>query len=361
MLNILFVIDRLHTGGTEKQLYELIKGLDESRIQVHVCVLNTPGGTFFDRLNVPKIALAFTRFYHPSIVYDIKHLSEYIRKNRIEIVQTFFQDSTLLVALTRPFHSAKLIGSFRDLGFWRTMAQNLKMRLAYPMYSGFIANSQAAKDYVVKVDGITAEKIQVIYNGFDLKQLDGMVKRTLEPPVVGIVANLNRSVKRVQDFVYAAALVHEQMPDVQFSVVGGGHLETDLEQLAKSLGLSDHIKFVGMIENPLEMVTEWSVGVITSETEGFCNALLEYMACGLPVVATDTGGNPELISDGENGFLVPVDMPAKLAEQILVLLNDSSLSAKMAENNLLKISGHFSVASMLDTHCDYYRRLLCRK
>lgn len=359
MVNILYLIDSMHTGGTERQLYELIQGLDKKEFNVHVCVLNAFGGLYYERLEVPKFRLSFNSFCRPSLLKNVYALNAYIRKHNIDIVQSFFQDPTLLAALTKPFHKARLIGSFRDLGFWRKPSENLKMRMAYPMYTGFIANAQAVKDFVVEVDRIPAEKIQVIYNGFDTRQLDGLVCKPSEPPIVGIVANLNRPVKRVQDFVAAAALVHRELLEVRFCVVGSGHLQPELEQLAESSGLSGMIEFAGMIDNPLEKVAEWSVGVITSETEGFCNAIIEYMACGLPVVATDVGGNPEIISDGNNGSLVPVAAPDKLAEQILRLFADHNLRGKMSANNSQEITRLYSVGSMVETYRSYYRQLLC--
>jgi len=361
MTNILYLIDNMHTGGTERQLYELIQNLDHQAFKTHVCILHSSGGSYFDQLDVPKFCLSFVRFYSPSIVQNVYKLSRYIRNNKIDIVQSFFQDPTLLAALTKPFHKAKLIGSFRDLGFWRTKTENLKMRLAYPLYSGFIANSQAVKDHVVKVDKIPAEKIQVIYNGFDVRQLDSLTCKPAEPPIVGIVANLNRPVKRVQDFVEAAALVHKQRSDVRFCVVGTGDLQPGLEQLAQSLGLKDNIEFTGLLDNPLERVAKWSVGIITSKTEGFCNAIIEYMACGLPVVATDAGGNSEIIISGENGALVPVASPQDIANQLVDLLNPKNKNThkKIAENNVRKIEHEFSISSMVDGHSDYYHRLLC--
>ena len=274
MINILYLIDNMHTGGTERQLYELIKGLDGDEFKVHICILNATGGSYYQRLDVSKFSLSFTSFYRPSLLRAVYALTSYIRKNNINIVQTFFQDSTLLAALTKPFHKAKLIGSFRDLGFWRKSSENLKMRMAYPAYSGFIANSQAVKDYVVKVDRIAAEKIQVIYNGFDFQQLAGLVCKPAQPPIVGIVANLNRPVKRVQDFVEAAALVHQQFPAVRFCVVGGGHLQSGLEKLAQSLGLSGSIEFTGVIDNPWREFPNGVLGSLLQRQRVFATLLL---------------------------------------------------------------------------------------
>lgn len=357
MLKILYLIDKMQPGGTELQLLQLISGLDRNQFQPHLCVLNLPGGKLYDQLDIPKFSLSFRRFSHPSIIRDIRQLTTYIRRNQIDIVQTFFQDSTLLAALTKPFHRAKLIGSFRDLGFWRRPSENLKMRLAYPMYTGFIANSQSVKQQVVKVDGIDSEKIQVIYNGFDSSRLEQFRVCPVDPPCVGIVANLNRPVKRVQDFIKAAALINSAKSEVRFCVVGGGYLHPELERLAATLGIADLVEFTGFIDDPLQKIATWRVGVITSESEGFCNAIIEYMACGLPVVATDVGGNSELIVEEINGYLVPSDKVDVLAAKIVFLLNNDHLCSGIEKRNTEKVAQQFSVKSMIEHQSNYYQKL----
>lgn len=351
---ILYLIDRLHTGGTEGQLIALINGLDRERFEPHVGVLNLPGGCHFDTLGVPKFSLSFNSFHHPSILKSVWRLVRYIRKQRIQLVQTFFQDPFLLAALSKPFHRARLIGSFRDMGFWRTRQQTVKMRLAYRAFDGFIANSIAVRDQFVAADRLDPAKFAVIYNGFDPASIPPRSAERPSPPVVGIVANLNRPVKRVEDFVAAAALVHRQMPEVRFCVVGGGHLQPELEQQARDLGLGKAIDFTGLVDEPLRYISKWSVGVITSETEGFCNAIVEYMACGLSVVATSGGGNPELVKEGVSGFLVPVRTPEVLAQRIVTLLNDPACVAEMGSSNAATIRDRFNLQDMVDRHQQQY-------
>ena len=127
---------------------------------------------------------------------------------------------------------------------------------------------------------MTHRKIEVIYNGINTgSQLaQDQYPPDAGKPIVGIVANLNRPVKRVQDFVLAAARVHCAMPNTRFVVVGDGWLRLYLEDLSRSLGLGAALTFMGLVKSPMEIIDRFSVGVITSETEGFCNAMLEYMA-----------------------------------------------------------------------------------
>ncbi len=357
-LNILYIIDRLAHGGTEKQLLHLLEGLDRKTYTPHICTLK-PLGDFEETLQLPAFHLPFTSFTQPSLPLIVKGLVRYIRSNRIDIVQTFFQDPCVLGALSRPFHQALLVGSFRDLGFWRTQLESFKMRAAVKAYTGFIANSLAVKRHFAQKDRIKSDKIEVIYNGVDVPRFPERAEHptTGQPPVVGIVANLNRPVKRVQDFIALATIVLQQRPEVRFMVIGDGHLRTKMENLASSQGVAEAITFVGRLSDPLPYLSTFAVGVITSETEGFSNAILEYMACGIPVVATATGGNLEVVDNGKNGFLVPVGDVKQLASRTLQVLQEP-INEQIGKENKIKVQRKFSLPRMIKIHEQYYQALI---
>jgi glycosyltransferase involved in cell wall biosynthesis len=359
---ILFLIDQIALGGTEKQLLELIRNLDQHRIQPHLGVLHD-GAPGLTKQPLPTLCLDFRAFHHFSIARSISKLSRYIRRHQIQIVQSYFQDPTLLAALSRPFHQAMLVGSFRDLGFWRNYRETLKMRAAYSAYHGFIANSRSVKSHFVETDGIDPAKVEIIHNGIPIGMQSGMSlpDSANKAPVVGIVANLNRPVKRVQDFIRAAAVVHRNCPGTRFEIIGDGHLRASLEELSRSLNLSDVLSFKGLVDNPMECIRRFRIGVITSETEGFCNAILEYMACGVPVVATATGGNLELVRENENGFLIPVADIEMLAQRISFLLLRSDICIQMGEVNFRNAEKEYSVSKMVTRHAAYYHKLLNRR
>jgi glycosyltransferase involved in cell wall biosynthesis len=357
-INVLYLIDSLTHGGTERQVAELIRNLDPKLVLPHLCTLK-PSSGIFDELDVPKMCLGFTSFGSISIVGVLRNLSRIISENRIGIVQTFFQDPFLLAALIKPFHRIKLIGSFRDLGFWRTNAESRKMRFACSFFDGFIANSQAVKNHFALQDRLPPDRIKVIYNGFDISTIPfPRFHSPIASNVVGIVANLNRPVKRVQDFVKAAAIVYEKLPDTTFIIVGGGHLQPELEALATQLGVNHCTTFTGMVPNPLDFIASFSVGVITSETEGLCNAVIEYMACGEPVVATRVGGNPELVTEYVNGYLYEPGDSDELAAAIIHLLASKEEKERIGLNNRTKIVEQFSVQSMVRQTELYYQTVL---
>ena len=333
--------------------------MNQDRFSLYLCTLHRSHQNI-DMNCVRRLLLEFKSFQHPSIIGCLATLVHYIKKYRIQIVHTYFQDPTLLAAISRPFHNARLVGSFRDLGFWRNYKETLKMRIAYHAYSGFVANSKAVKDHFVQFDGVAPDKIEIIYNGISAVKLkqQGSANLKNESPIIGIVANLNRPVKRVQDFIHAAAMVRRARPEARFFVVGDGHLRPELEALSKTLGLAEALTFTGLVQNPFEIICGFDVGVITSETEGFCNAILEYMACGVPVVATAVGGNFELVRDGENGFLVPVGEVKWIAEKIEMLLRDDALRARMREANMQRVAIDFTLSKMVANHESFYGKIL---
>jgi len=356
-INVLYLIDSLTHGGTERQVAELIRNLDRKVIRAHLCTLK-PSSGLYEELDIPKECLSFSSFGSTSLIGVLLRLSGFIRNNRINIVQTFFQDPFLLAALVKPFHNIKLIGSFRDLGFWRNSSESRKMRFACRFFDGFIANSQAVKEHFASRDNLPADKIEVIYNGFDCSAIPAFrPDNALASKVVGIVANLNRPVKRVHDFIAAAAIVSKEITDVSFVIVGGGHLQQELETMAAELGIAGKTTFTGMVTDPLQYVKNFSIGVITSETEGFCNAIIEYMACGVPVVATRVGGNPELLEDGVNGFFCQPGDYAKLADVIIRLLESPEIRQRIGAENRTRIIQCFSIDSMIRHTESYYLSL----
>jgi len=129
------------------------------------------------------------------------------------------------------------------------------------------------------------------------------------------VANL-RAVKGIVDFVHAASQLRMRHPEAHFVVVGRGPEEERLRRLASELGMDEVLHLLGMRTDVPELLQIFDVGVLSSHFESFSNSIMEYVAAGLPVVATDVGGVREILHDGENGFVVPPRNPAAMAARL---------------------------------------------
>ena len=234
-----------------------------------------------------------------------------------------------------------------------------------------MANSQAVKRVVQQHEHVAAEKISVIYNGFvaspEKHSVAAEVFRRLGAiegsPIIGMVANI-RPIKRIDALIEAFAIVHGNFPLARLAIVGdydskqGEVVQERLAILANQLGVGDYVTFTGGVEDPMSYVSQFSVAVLCSESEGLSNSLIEYMQAGRPIVCTDTGGNPELIQDGFNGFLVPVGNANALADRLIDLLSNGSLAQRLGDAARESVLSTCSLSRMVNEQMACYDEVL---
>jgi glycosyltransferase involved in cell wall biosynthesis len=362
-----FLIDRLSlpSGGTEGQLVHLLEGLDRDRFAPYLYCLS---GSEWLR---ERTALAPTRVLelHVSrrlgLLWDIGRFARLLRSDRIALLQTHFRDANLVgVLAARQAGRPLIVSTRRGVPYWHGRGELWLLRRINRFVDCFLANSVATRDRFAAEEGFPLARTEVIYNGLDaarfryseatratrraeLKVLEGEL-------LVGIVANL-RPVKGVDDFVRAAAIVQAQEPRARFVVVGQGAQAQALRTLADSLGLGDRIAFLGARADVPQLLCAFDVGVLASHFESFSNAILEYLACGLPVVATQVGGAAEVVQ-AQHGFLVPPKSPPALAERILQTLRWPGGPRALRRGESLPDG--FGLAGMVRAHEALYSRLI---
>lgn len=358
-VKILFCIDKLLRGGTELQLAGLIEHLDPAQYQVYLLTIKpsppelTPGNCTHLAWNVPKL-------FSPSGIAALIRLVRFLRAEKIDIVQTFFQDSTLFAGIAAFIARIRVrIACFRDLGFWLTPKQKFALGYIYKTMSGFICNADIVRGHFSNVFNLSPEKMQVIRNGVDVASL-AYVEHPGPCQHIGIVGNMTRPVKRTDLFIKAAGIVNRVHPNITWHILGDGHLRPELEQLAKDNDVFNRIIFAGRIDNIPEYLEKLEIGVICSDSEGLSNALIEYMFKGVASVATDVGGNPELIKHEETGLLVPPDKAPALAEAITRLIEQIPLRQQLARKARVKIANEYSWDHCIKMHTWFYNQLLQR-
>ncbi len=351
---ILFCIDTLARGGTELQLTGLIHRLDRDRYEPVLCTLK-PSPVEMAPENCRHLALDVPRLLNPAGIKAMWRLSKKLKAEKFDVVQTFFQDSTLFAGTAARLAGVPVrLACFRDLGFWRTPRQEMLLRRVHPLMTGFLANSEVVKDHFVATDNINPDRVQVIYNGIDVDSLP-FVDHEGPTLNIGIVGNLNRRVKRTDLFIEAAAVVAADHPEITWHILGDGALRNDLQTKAIKAGLGDRVKFVGRVVDVPSHLAKLQVGVNCSDSEGFSNALLEYMFKGCAVVATDVGGNAEAVRSGETGLLVPAGDVFALAEELKRLVEDVSLRRRLADNARRFVENNFNWDRCVAAHEAVYR------
>ncbi len=364
-IKIMFLIDATETdkAGTEGQLLKIISHLDKEKYECHLgCFENTEWLRSSD-LDINIFVIGTQSFHNPRMYYGLIKYIKYLRSNDIDIIHAFFPTSITVGVLFSKLAGTKcIISSRRDMGFWYTPFLKYFIRFSNRFVDRFLVNSEEVKKKVWKEEKVCTEKIDVIYNGiekplFDKQKTSENIRTKLEIPrdffVVGTVANLNRHVKRIDVFIDSAKYILSKINNVVFIIIGDGHLRNKCEVRSKSLGISDNVFFLGSTTNVCEYISIFDVAVNSSDSEGLSNAVLEYLTMGIPTVATNVGGNSEIIKHLQNGLLVQPGNPREIAEAIIKILKDEKLRKYMSLN-AKEYSKIFSIESMINNYEKYY-------
>jgi len=373
--NVLLMIDDLCLGGAERQLVELAKGLDKERFRVTVVTLY-PGQPLERELEGQEGIRLFSLNRKGKFDFGILlPLVRLLRREKIHVIQpflspaTFFGLTAALLARVPVRVVTERCGVRRDT----KLGENL-YRFAEDRLTRFadvaVANSESGREFLVS-RGIGADKTRVIYNGVNSERvttseaevaaLRASLGIAAEAPVIGIVASLTAP-KDFPTFLRSVRIVRDSVPSARFLIVGDGPLRLELEQMASRLGLADSVLFAGHQMRVAPFIGGFDVAVLSScDYEGCSNYLLEAMGLGRPVVATDIGGNRELVRHGEAGLLVPPRDPAALAAAVLTLLDDSALASRLTDAARERLRVGFSVPTMVRQYEQLYEELLQKK
>jgi len=198
----------------------------------------------------------------------------------------------------------------------------------------------------LQVCGIPASKIRTIYEGIDLslypRRKREKVRSPEKPVVVGTVAHLSAE-KGLQYLIEAAGLIPDVRKRVRFVIVGDGACREQLCRFAEDRGLADIFDFVGFHPTTSQFVKSFDIFALPSLSEGLSSAILEAMASSLPIIATQVGGIPELVTDGENGLLVSPGDPVALAGAIKRLVDNPEEAWQMGEYGRDRMEQRFTV------------------
>ncbi len=367
-IRILYCIDSVESdAGPDRQLAEMIRHLDKDRFEVHLCCVRNSARMDELAEHCTPVLMPMDSIYTWNGLRQVRRLRRYINEHGIDIVQTFMVKANLLGCFAaRRSRCRVLLSSRRNTDYWITPFYRWLYRYMNRFTTRLVANSERVKQTIIEVEGVASEKVDVLYNGVDTARYapgsgDPAVARSLGVPdharVVGIVANL-RPVKDHALFLQAAKRVSEQIEQAAFLLVGTGPLRDELARLADELGIADRVFFSdGRGEVP-DHLSRMDVACLTSRTEGFSNAILEYMAAGLPVVATDVGGNGEALENGVSGYLVEDREPDALARPVVELLTDGAKREQMGRAGLERCRKMFDIRRAVRRYEEYYASLV---
>lgn len=232
----------------------------------------------------------------------------------------------------------------------------------YSQVDCFLAISRAVRDRLV-ADRIPSSRIEIVHEGVDVARIVSLPHGNLHAalflpthsPIVGAIGALVDQ-KAHHALVEAAAVVVKEVSDVRFVILGEGELRPQLEKQIKHLHLERHVFLAGFRPDVLELLKDVDVFALSSTHEGMCTSLVDAMAAEKPAVATAVGGVPEVLADGETGFLVPPRDVRALATRIVQLLKDQALRARMGRAGLARARRLFTVERMVEETAAAYER-----
>lgn len=359
--HILFIIDELcEIGGAELVLFNIVRLLPKSLFRCSLITFRTNDEVDLADVGCPVHVLQLGRTYDWNAIKVARKIRRFIEHENVSIVHTFFETSDLWAGpIAKLGSDVVLISSRRDLGILRSWKHRLGYKLVRNVYDSVLAVSPQVREFCIQQDGLDPQRVQTLFNGVDTDSIQKAVPRSVmrqrmnvpeNVPVVVTVGNIRR-VKGIDVLIEAAALVARRMPETLFLVAGRKSEEEhcrELETRIAALGLGNNFKLLGSCRSDeiFSILRMSDVFCLPSRSEGFSNALIEAMACGLPCVATDVGGNREVLSH-EAGFLVPNENAAKLAEALLRVLSDAKLSREMGDCGAKIVEERFTTQAMM--------------
>lgn len=373
---LLLVTRSLEVGGTERHLTQIAPRLAARGFDVSLYCLSLRGGQMVEvegtdvRLCGPVPGASSGIAATVSLATGALGLVPEMLQQRPDIAHFFLPHAYLAGSLAALLTQVPVrIMSRRCLNHYQSKHPRLA-RLEHRLHasmSAILGNSQRVLGDLVG-EGVQPGKAGLIYNGIDTARFSGPFDRAAaraklgissDATVLTIVANLARY-KGHSDLLQGLAAVRDRLPTGWVLLAAGrddGALAS-LHQEAEALGLSQHVRFLGLRRDVEDLLRVSDIGILASHEEGFSNALLEGMAAGLPMVATDVGGNAEAVIDGVCGAIVPARDPRRLGEAIARLASDPSLAARQGGAARERAERVFSLDAMIDSYEDVYRALL---
>jgi glycosyltransferase involved in cell wall biosynthesis len=362
MKKVLHVITDTNIGGAGRYLLNLLSAWDENRYSVAVAC--PAGGELEKRLKSLGVKVYPLKGGEKS--FRISHVAQIlgiIAREKVDLIHTHASLSGRIagklsgcrVVMTRHW-----MGKKSEMGLLRRWINRIIYRL---LTDRVIAVSRAVKVSLIEI-GVPAWLIKTVYNGINIPNIFencGKLRMELNipagVPLLGMIARLVPE-KGHEYAIKAMPEILRRFPDARLVLVGDGPSRTYLEDLCERVGVKERVIFLGFRKDVEKIAIDFDVILMPSLSEGLPLALLESMALGKPVVASEVGGIPEVIKDGINGVLVPPGDAGALAEKIVGLLISDKLRENLGKNARHTILSQFTARTMAEKTFRIYDELM---
>lgn len=368
-VNVLDLRDTTEIGGPGKTILETFKAVDSSRFRLHVGVFQahregeeTPFVTAARQYGMPVHVLRGITQYDPRLITRTAALA---RDLDIDIVHAHEVKSDVIACLAEKLCGVALVTTLHG---WIGNSPKQRMLIALDQrvvrrFDLVIAVSRQIRDQAIAA-GVPVERVRLLHNAIVLERYRRSTKRGLEAlvgkpmggPVIASIGRLSAEKGHV-DLVEALGIVARRGHRFSAVLAGDGPERSRIAGRIEALGLADVVHLPGYVARPQEILNETDLMVLPSHTEGLPNAALEALAMDVPVLATDVGGTPEVVVDGETGRLVEPKHPAALAKAIEEFVTDPSAWRKLAAQGRALVERQFDFGARTRALEDMYTAL----
>lgn len=367
MKTVLHLIDTSGPGGAETIFMNLLEAFNQG--QFRSIPLVTPGSWAEAKLtergikaNVCHAKGSFASGYLLEIV-------RLVRRERIDLIQAHLPGANVYASIAGVLTRTPVVSIFHGSV---DMAEHERLRWAKvgAINTGsrrIVAVSNHLKADLLERTSLSAKKMQVIHNGVDIARFTpskmNLLRRELSlSPESFIVCSLGnvRPAKGYDHLIEAAGQVVREAPHIHFVIAGQGkgQLLARLQEMRRRRQLQGNVHFLGFREDAVSILSSSDVFLLPSTSEGFSISTIEAMACGLPVVATRSGGPEEIVTSGVDGQLIPATSSTSIAETILELARDAALRKRLGRAASVTAAKKFSLEAMLQEYERLYGELL---
>jgi len=367
-IKVMHVIASSAIGGTERMLMYSIPAYSTERFDMKIVSLVDPSyltedfakaGITLEHLNAPRARFSFKAFFR---------LRTAIKSWLPDIVFTYGQRSSLAAKMCKWSirHPFKLICGQRNCGDIGGKSYVWIERLTRFVPDLYISNSQTGADFLFNRVHLSPQKVVVIPNGIDFDIPDDVEQQAMRlkrdyriPDGSFIVGSIGRLyiVKGHEYLIRAMPEILRTIPEAVLVLVGEDRMNGSLQKIVEKLDLSDKVIFAGLSRSVAAWHKVFDVFVLPSLSEATSTAAIEAMFSSLPIIATNIGGNPDVIADGKTGVLVPSRSPDAIAKAVIELYHSPALQQQLATAGLERAQANYNLTRMLNEYEAIFEKL----
>lgn len=368
MKKVAHFIDSNDPGGAETLVIEICRNINRYGFEPEVYHF---GNSWLQErckeFNIPSIVVPGKRFYKSIKTIPIFSVifARFLRRNKVDILHSHLFGSITGACIASYLSNTPHIGTLHDIYTIEERRTRIYfLKVASILGVQLITVSQQMRNYLNKLGKFSNGTLQTIANGVDIEKFNTPVNKNLylelhlnSDDIIFICVGRLEKIKG-QDILIDAFSKLKPAHNVKLLIVGDGAYRREIEERIAEKGLADCVKILGQRNDIPALLKISHCFVLSSRSEGLSCSIIEAMAAGLPVIATDVGGNNELIRDGENGYLVPSEDSNALAVQMQVLIDNEAIRNEFGKASLSLANEMFSVSAMLKKYVNNYNVLI---